>query len=77
MKRCKDCKFWEGFIDDDEKESLGQCRKHAPKLRALLLSDSIKDNDDDGESIGREGIWPDTTPDDWCGEFQQKENDNS
>lgn len=69
---CENCEYWNCFPNDNNFQTLGSCRRNAPLLRAYLLSDEEKDNEEDGEPIGIGGVWPDTLPSDWCGEFKSK-----
>ena len=61
--KCKDCKWW-WIYEDSEPALLGECRRYAlgPKW----------DDPEDNCDILRP-YWPQTNPNDWCGEFKAKE----
>ena len=73
MVKCKDCKFWHF----QEKEDIkfpdlptitifnGECRRKSPAFMAGQFTDELE---------WAQGVWPDTTGDDWCGEFKPREN---
>lgn len=55
---CETCRWWASNADPDD-EPLDQCRKHAPRPHNW-----------EDKSWAE---WPQTLPDDWCGEHQPKE----
>jgi hypothetical protein len=58
---CRSCRWWDGWPGDDA----GFCRRHAPKPLPLII---VQDEAGDDHA---EAIWPITTHDDWCGEYQR------
>jgi hypothetical protein len=61
---CEECRFWEGIGDIDGEVRDGFCRRHAP--RAALRAR-------EGEAGEVATNWPLTTPSDWCGEFEERD----
>lgn len=58
MGECHECAFWKQLDDLG-----GQCRRYAPQPKTSESSD-----DEPYSQVW----WPQTTFDDWCGEFQQR-----
>ena len=58
---CNNCNYWEE--NDNGENPLGDCHRYA-------LRPKWSDLDEIGDKIRAE--WPQTDPDDWCGEFQAK-----
>ena len=57
---CGNCRFWKAFTSGTE----GYCRRYAPRP-------TLKPNrDEDGVAVEQPAWWPDTSIDDWCGEWQ-------
>jgi len=54
---CKSCRFW----DNEAIHSTGLCRRHAP--RAVVVVDKAA-------ARCEIATWPETEPDDWCGDYQ-------
>ena len=52
---CSLCRYWKQIAGED---SLGECRRFPPMLAT------------DGCVRDGNGIWPDTSADDWCGEYR-------
>ena len=78
--RCDQCKFWEGnaiacgSTPEQEDDYTGECKRHAPIAfmpRHVLVAiwATNKTMDDKQANTAQ---WPQTEPDDWCGEFQPK-----
>lgn len=67
-ERCEKCRFWKALDNvewhreggTDLSELTGQCRRRAPVYDGFGNDEAESDN----------GVWPMTTPLDWCGEFQ-------
>ena len=75
--RCENCKFWDSYPEDDNEEIIGGCKRHAPiVMRALILPEEEKKTNEYGDDVLTEAIWPTTYFSEWCGEFQEKDNDN-
>jgi hypothetical protein len=60
-KRCETCEAWTIYPD---RNGDGQCRRMSP----MMLWEGEKDD------CPHVGIWPETDPDDWCLEWQPKED---
>jgi len=56
--KCGTCKFW-----DETNESLGSCRRHAPRPAVKETTES---------RTGCSAAWPRTKGRDWCGEWSVK-----
>lgn len=66
LERCSKCRFWgkaERYDIDSEGSGLGVCRRSAP-----VATPSIP-TDEEEEAFA---VWPCTHSDDWCGDFQAK-----
>ena len=77
MAECKSCKFWDKLPDSDH----GLCRRHAPNLVWEMATEKVvatPPRPDGSQTFGvpdpssrkKLGVWPTTSPDDWCGEFK-------
>ena len=62
MNTCETCKFW----CKEPAYTKGECRRFPPSLYTTVEGDSsnVRSNTPTG--------FPDTRPDDWCGEHQGK-----
>lgn len=58
-KTCDKCRFW-----DDTSWKTGECHKTAPIHVSLPMP---------GKSACK-AIWPETSYDDWCGDFEKRGN---
>ncbi len=58
--QCKDCENW-----NPQRDEAGQCRAHVPSA-ALVPSQGIG-----GPGLAVVTYWPETKPDDWCGEWME------
>lgn len=56
-RACEACAFWNSL-----EEGAGECRRHAPQTIAFEVDDEVK----------FESMFPVTSEDDWCGDFQAK-----
>ncbi|WP_035613296.1 high-potential iron-sulfur protein [Haloferula sp. BvORR071] len=56
-KACKNCAFW-----NPQEEGHGECRRHAPHTVAF----------DVDEEVHFESVFPMTTGEDWCGDFENQ-----
>ena len=68
--RCDECRMWydlESTEQGDDGHESGECRRHAP------VSYCISDRESGENNL--KAIWPLTLHDEWCGEFQAKENE--
>ena len=72
MMECCNCKYWDPFPNDECEYDNGFCRINPPLIRAALIPDSYKEDQENAEDIGIEGIWPTTIPCEWCGGFKEK-----
>jgi hypothetical protein len=76
-ERCETCRWWEsiGEACSDADETRGWCRRSAPQPVITFLQTAAC------HAIGPEYVarihrhdsgvtWPETAPDDWCGEYQ-------
>ncbi len=59
---CAECRFWDRLATLG---SMGDCRRHAPRHLWIEIHPGTQD-----EECPREGVWPLTCEDDWCGEFE-------
>lgn len=59
---CPGCRFWDAF---DARS--GECRRHAPT--AVQFAQTQDANERGGDSGA---VWPVTSDDDWCGEWEAK-----
>ncbi len=57
VERCGRCRFWK---QNSDTASRGACHRYAP--RAEILPDF--------EEVQTPPTWPETGPENWCGEFQ-------
>lgn len=55
---CATCLFWRGA---GAQRGSFQCRRHAPSLKAYEWAGGT----------AHDGVWPFTTGDEWCGEWQE------
>lgn len=62
MGKCAECRFW---IKDEDDDGLGACHFDPPKIL-----ESTRE-----EGTGYFGMWPLISEDDWCGKFQEVEDD--
>ena len=65
--KCENCKFWK-----KTRYNYGECHRYAPRL---IVAKQMN-----GYGVEQTDLIPDwcTTGDiDWCGEFQEKDNDSS
>lgn len=54
---CVNCKFWDGTKSEDGPQ---MCLRFPPQVFA-------------GKLVSHDCTWPDTAPDDWCGEWKTKD----
>ena len=59
-ERCENCRF---FNQEEEGNALGECRRRSPYLLSV--------EEDENSPIG---AWPIVAAEEWCGEFQPKDN---
>ena len=57
---CSNCKYWQDISRNIDR---GYCRRNAPRPAAVSPI---------GETGNLDGVWPRTSPGDWCGEWSQK-----
>lgn len=62
-ERCETCRFW------DATEGLNNCRRYPPTFTAIAIEPGEVEN---GTLEADLAFWPQTGPDDWCGEWQPK-----
>ncbi len=65
---CKHCRFW---VPAYKRMTIGQCRRFPPSVPDefdIDLEEKLVK-----ESDYATGVWPRTIDDDWCGEFQPRE----
>ncbi len=67
MEQCSDCRFWRNW--DSEMTNLGECHRFPPQMGTVRQMDG--DEDVLLTIRPRDGGWPLTAPDEWCGEFQR------
>jgi len=63
-QRCETCRFFEAIYQD---HSLGLCRRYPPYPEGLVAPGPPRPD----KSLG---FWPETEPDEWCGEYQPTSN---
>jgi hypothetical protein len=56
---CRSCRFWRRDPASDRGPDWGECRRMPPTLPPI-----------EQEKLLHVGIWPHTSGDDWCGEWQ-------
>jgi len=71
MKLCKNCRYWHDldYPNPGIDGVTGQCRRNPPmqtKGSTMGADCSAMETD--------EAVWPITEPDDWCGEFNEKDS---
>ncbi len=60
--RCSNCQYWTGtYHGDDPGDDFGECRRNPPT-----------DSDDKTFDEHRIRRFPETTDDDWCGEWRDR-----
>lgn len=59
MHKCKDCKWWR-----KSRGGNGGCHRHAPSVRLLVTMN---------EYLEHYGLWPQVHEDDFCGDFEAKD----
>lgn len=62
--KCNDCKYWTNYKGRKED---GQCRRFNPELVTDISGGGIATAI--GISTKVKTMWPETSYDDWCGEF--------
>lgn len=67
---CLNCKFWKSISI-----SLGDCRRFPPTVVTSTDSETEGEHGEYREIIRSTTStqWPDTSADDWCGEFQKND----
>ncbi len=60
---CDNCRFWLAKIVDGHPDDYGKCRRYAPRPTTTPLLD------DDGLVGVSFTYWPETSFDEWCGEW--------
>lgn len=70
MNTCKDCKFWVPWKDTNINR--GDCRVRSPQVVANVSSSTSGDGERELVFTQFDSYWPDTAPDEWCGEWKGK-----
>lgn len=72
MDKCKCCKWWDGneaCPEEKDEDKTGQCHRNAPQTE---IYDEYEDDEIKDKRILSRIVWPFTSFDNWCGEFQPK-----
>lgn len=69
-ERCENCRFWlevndVGLLD-------GDCRRYPPELPHMVSQMATIEDDGEDLPFPIDGVFPQTSFSDWCGEFQLK-----
>lgn len=64
-ENCKNCKFWISYKGTGFD---GYCRRYAPQVIASVSGGGAATVI--GISTDAKTVWPETSYDDWCGEYQ-------
>lgn len=78
---CSTCRFWDvytsdsGFYDDVKPDSIGDCRRRAPRvsdelLRRTLPGPTCDQFDTLANDLYVPSVFPVTANSSWCGEFE-------
>ena len=61
---CETCRFWNGVkhVNEEPYPVKGECRRCSPLVTGGMMSNIVT-------------IWPETGLSDWCGEYQEQNND--
>ena len=72
MASCERCTWWEKYFDGDEfQQPLGACMRHPPTARSTVSSYCHPDQPKSSTVYLNDGIFPSTTPEDYCGEHDE------
>ncbi len=83
--KCEDCKWWQReWAKDSDEDNEGDCRKYAPRLVKGMMKCYDEGDVNNQELCGkpmsveniwnyRHAMWPMTMGDNWCGEYEKKE----
>jgi len=63
---CGHCRFWEPIRNCE-----GTCRRRAPQLVSQLFMQRL-DPEAEEYRPDESAVWPHTSQNDWCGEFEQE-----
>jgi hypothetical protein len=73
VEQCSGCRFWLNW--DSENSNLGECHRYPPRMATVhrvgvegSTTATVRPED---------GGWPQTAPDDWCGEYQSPRRQSS
>ncbi len=68
--RCEDCKFFDGSKQPNG--DLSGCHKRAPVRAEVWDTDNLRD-----AILMHVAAWPLVNPDDWCGDYEAIQLDNT
>ena len=63
IETCDGCRFWD---PEGDRLNLGLCRKNAPSPTSF----PAHYRPEDGRDIIADVYWPETDPNEWCGEWE-------
>lgn len=66
--RCENCRYF---------SEAGECRRYPPQVVESIDSESAEYTEQVFVSSTTLTYWPDVEPDSWCGEFKEKDEEES